>query len=171
MFNFNKVFCGIGVSAIVFFAIAASSFPLLHTGYQGECLRSMQVGTATSATTIAKNSFVTITSGYILPATAGADAVYGVAVSGCDIPSASGGASVLVDSNLDHVFYFVADATADVTADDVGTLIDIASDVLLDGNASTDDVFEVVGVDVPESILDTQAGYYVRLNPEERGLF
>ena len=135
-----------------------------------DSIRQYDVGKY-SAVPLTSGTFVTLTQGYVVACAAGADAVWGIALSDAAIPDTSGDTKVLVDTNLSHVFWVPADATADVTLDKIGTLIDIASATQADGNASTDDVLEVMDIDPSEAGLDLEAGFYVRLNPEERGPF
>ena len=159
---------GVIVSALTLQAIV---YTHPEPGSQGDSgIRRYDVG-ADTATNITPGTAVKLQTGVIIACIAGDDVVYGVALSSCDIPTVTGDFTVLVDTNLSHTFYFIADATADVTIATIGTLVDIASATEINGNASTDDVFEVVGIDPIQSQNDTQAGFFVRLNPEERGLF
>ncbi len=159
------------ISAMAIVLMGAATFRILTPGPQGSTkVWSYGVG-ASSALAIIPGMFVNIQSGYIISSAAADDTVFGVALSAASIPSSSGLQTVLVDTSLDTVHYFPADATADVVITRIGTLVDIASATEIDGNATTDDLFEVVGIDAIESQRDTTAGFYVRINGNERVSF
>lgn len=109
----------------------------------------------------------TLHNGYIREATSGTQAIIGFALTGCATPSSNGDNLVLVDTSLDSIHYIISDTTGAVTQAVVGTYCDVASATQANPDASTHDLLQIVGVDPVEGTADTQAGVFVKINPEE----
>ena len=122
-----------------------------------------------SSTAIVPGAFVKmLADGYIAACATPVTRIFGVAMTSAAIPAASGGNSVVIDTNLEHIWYYPLTMDATPTQTMIGMFCDASGSVtpeITSGSIVANyDVLQIMDVNIPDDKYDTARGVFVKIN-------